>query len=305
MNKETEVRFSYFTLGHPLRPDIPLLWSNRRFCEWAKSAGYASCELVPFRGAVSDVFKYPVEVLTNLRELKSGHSVLNPYATVWKVLTRRQDPLRKERKFGLYNLALVNDKVSWLAFRKLQEANHGEFPVVVYPYQNGRDSYINKYLQTHPAVFNDGRSAEQLIEACKSGKYSGIVWDCYHALEATSRGIRPLLPWQESLMRFIDAGVLKEVHLQAGRGLENDPFINDFEWLRELRGWRPPGETELGQMVRIVKEYTSRQNVPFVIEVPMQALIEGGFVRARAILEPNLDQIKSAHAQIIDHVQRI
>ncbi|MGB6839336.1 MAG: hypothetical protein WBE27_03665, partial [Microgenomates group bacterium] len=78
MKHETEVRVSYSSLINPCRPDITLLWNNKRFVSWAKETGYQGLEFLPLRGTARDVIRNPINVLSNLPEIKSGHVFYNP-----------------------------------------------------------------------------------------------------------------------------------------------------------------------------------------------------------------------------------
>ncbi|MFH1971110.1 MAG: hypothetical protein ABIJ05_01870, partial [Patescibacteria group bacterium] len=203
--KEIDVRFSYASIGFPLRA---FTWSNTQFIDWAKETGYKSAEFLPFRFAASEVLISGVSVISSLNFIKSGHVVFNPYATVWSVLSKETDPLRKNVVLEKYNLAFVNANTAQKALKKLEE-NLQDFYIVTYPYEvSGKrpyGEYSNPVVQTHPAVFDDKSSAEDLIKLVKEGKYSGVAWDSFHALETTSDGTKPFRNWREVLHKLLEA----------------------------------------------------------------------------------------------------
>lgn len=302
MNKEIDVRFSYSSIVSPLRA---FTWNNGRFIGWSKEAGYTSTEFLPFRNAATEVLVKDIKVISSIKDVKSGHVVYNPYATVWSVLTRRTDPLRKNVPLGLYNLAFVDQKTSQKVLRKLEENLNG-FYVVTYPYEIGGKrpygEYQNPVVQTHPAVFNDETSAETLIKLVRAGKYSGVAWDIFHALESTGSGFKPFRNWKNSLHQLLDAGVINEIHIQAGRIREKYSPVPDMSWLKGMLGENPRYNNELGQMIRLVKEHDP--SIPFVIEINIGGLIKAGLLGNRSELSADLNKVKNIHSQLIDYVKR-
>lgn len=305
MKHETEVRVSYSSLINPCRPDITLLWNNKRFVSWAKETGYQGLEFLPLRGTARDVIRNPINVLSNLPEIKSGHVFYNPYATLWAICTRKPDPLRPGSKLAFYNIGMADAQTGQDALHKLEKA-FSEFPVVTYPYEtekgNPYGEYDNPWLQTHPAVFNDESDENDLIRLVKSGKYKGVVWDTFHALEQTSSGKRPLFNWNKSLGKLLEAGVVKEIHVQAARATEKYGKIPDLNWARDLTGEYPKYNNELGQMIKLVKKIDP--NIPFTVEITPQALYKAGILKPEAILRTAGD-LQTIHREIIDYIKRV
>lgn len=301
MAKESEVRFSYATLASPLRPDIAFFWKNNRFIEWGDKSGYSGAEFLPLRGAARDVIKNS-NVVASLKEIKTGHVALNPYATFWSILARKPDPLRSGKKLQFYNLGFAEPKTSIKALHKLEEV-FDDLPVVTYPSEVGGKNpygeYKNPWIQTHPAVFDDESTADDLITKVKKGKYSGVVWDTYHALEASNSGKRPFIDWPRALGKLLEAGVLREIHVQAGRIKESDPSINDLEWLRGMVG-DPNYNSELGHMIRFIKSFD--QNLPFVIEVHPYSLYQAGLIAKSSLLRTTGD-LQKVHQELIEFVK--
>ncbi|MDO8551750.1 MAG: hypothetical protein Q7S03_03685 [bacterium] len=305
MGQETDVRFAYTSLGDLHRPDIPWLWKNQDLIIWARDAGYQSVEFHSFRAAAQEVLKQDIEIVASLDKIKSGHVIFNPYATVWKVLARKQDPLRPGRKLDFYNLALASNKTAMKALHKLEEKVSGKFPVVTYPFEESGENPYGKYktplLQTHPSVFNDERTAEILTMLVKLGIYSGVVWDTVHALEATESGHRPLGDYRDSLVKLLEAGVIKEVHMQLGRTVHLDPFIDNLRWLKDATGESPRYNNDLGQMLRIVKEHDP--SIPIVIEVQISGLIQTGMLKLTDLLDPKLEAVAKIHQQLVHYAK--
>lgn len=300
--KETDIRFSYSSIGFPLRA---FTWSNGHFIEWAKETGYSSAEFLPFRNASTEVLIKNVNVITSINFVKSGHVVYNPYATIWSVLNRRTDPIRNNIPFGLYNLAFVERKNAQKVLSKL-EYSLNNFYVVTYPYEvNGikpYGEYVNPVVQTHPAVFNDTSTTDELINLVNRGKYSGVAWDTFHALETTADGTKPFRNWRVSLHKLLEANVIKEVHIQAGRIREKYSNVPDMSWLKGMTGENPKYNNELGQMIRIVKEHDA--SIPFVIEVNTGGLIKAGLLDEKTELSADINKIRHIHSQLIDYIKR-
>ncbi|KKR81430.1 MAG: hypothetical protein UU73_C0001G0090 [Candidatus Daviesbacteria bacterium GW2011_GWA1_41_61] len=252
------------------------------------------------------MLKTPLHVLKEWKEVRSGHVIFNPYATLGSVLKRKEDPLRPGEKLSFYNLLLAENAQAQKALHSLETAFRGNFPVVTYNYKvNGRKMYGNfrqPLLQTHPAVFNDESNAGDLIRQVQSQAAAGIVYDCYHAQEATKSGNRPLGDWKKSLGAFLEAGVLKEVHVQAGRVPHNDPTVPSFAWLREMVGTNPNYNTELGQMIRMVKD--AAPQTPFVVEITFDGLIKAGIVPATSVLG-RLHHFQDAYKELAHYVRSV
>lgn len=304
MSKEKDVRFSYSSIASPIRA---LTWTNGKYINWAKEAGYTSAEFFPFKGTSAEIMLQSAQVISSLKEIKSGHVVYNPHATNLSVLARKEDPLRKGVPFGLYNFAFVEQKTSQKVYERLERHLSDEFYVVTYPYEvdgkNPYGKYKNPVVQTHPAVFNDESTADNLIELVKKGVYRGVAWDTFHALEATNDGVKPLADWEDSLNKLLDAGVISEVHIQAGRVREKYSAVPDMSWLKGMTGESPEYNNELGKMLRLVKGHD--ETIPFVIEINTEGLAQAGMVGKMTPWFGNLDDVRDIHGQLIDYVKRV
>lgn len=304
MSKEVDVRFSYSSIAFPLRAFI---WKNSDYIRWAKETGYISSEFFPFRASANEIFVKNINVIASLDHIKSGHVVFNPYATTWSVLIRKEDRLRKGVPLGWYNLAFVENRVSIQALKKLDERLSSNFYVVTYPYDvNGVNlygSYKNQVLQTHPAVFNDKSTAEDIIELVKRDKYQGVAWDTFHALEAVQDGTKPLGDWKKSIGKLLEARVIKEIHVQAGRVREKYSPVPDMSWLHEMTGESPRYGNELGQMMKMVKEHD--KNIPFVIEINLEGLLKAGLIDKIPFFSRDLEKVQAIHRELIDYVKRV
>ena len=304
MEKEMDVRFSYSSIASPIRA---IAWNNGKYIDWAKDTGYTSVEFFPFKGTSTEIILQNAEVISSLNEIKSGHVVYNPYATNISVLARKEDPLRKGVPFGPYNLAFVNKKTSKKVYGRLEKHLSDEFYVVTYPYEVGGKipygKYKNPVVQTHPAVFNDESTADDLIELVNKGVYNGVAWDTFHALEATKDDVKPLANWEESLDKLLVAGVVSEVHVQAGRVREKYSAVPDMSWLKGMTGESPEYNNELGKMLRLVKSYD--ETIPFVIEINTEGLAQAGMVGKMTPWFGNLDDVRDIHGQLIDYVKRV
>jgi len=303
MSQERDIRFSYSAIAEPY---TAFFWGNRQFLSWAQKTGYSSAEYFPFRKAASEIISAQIDVALEACIVKSGHVRFNPYATVWRVLTRQKDPLRPRTPFGFYNLAFASPTTSIKSLQRLETSLGNNFSVVTYPHtMNGRSPYgeYNKpLLQTHPSVFKDSSTADDIIAQVGQGKYSGVVWDTYHALEEAHQGYAPLSNWRYSLSRFLEAGVLSEVHVQAGRTKERGHGVNDADWLRGMTGFNPDYNNELGQMIKMVAE--ANKATPLTIEVSLQAMTEAGLLKAPILSHHNLSEASKIHKELIDYVKR-
>lgn len=299
MSKESEVRFSYASL--PVWPVIAC-WNNKKITGLADRLSYDSVEFLPLKGAVKDVINN-VEVVASLEKIRSGHVHFNPYATSFRVLARKPDPLRPGKKLGLYNLVFTEPNTSIKALKTLERV-FADFPVVTYPYKvNGKSpygEYLKPWVQTHPAVFNDESTADDLIRQVRKGEYKGVVWDIYHALEATKSGKRPLKDWSTSLGKLLEAGVLREIHISPGRITEKDPSIDDIKWLRDLINH--DYDSDIGKMIRLVKD--SGQDIPFVVEISVLSLVKNRLASPEAALRTTAD-LQEIHGSIVDFIKRV
>jgi hypothetical protein len=310
MSPEIDVRFAYTSLGTKYRPDVPLYWTNEKILAWANIAGYTSAEFHPLRFASYEItdIKTPIRIFTDVMEVRSGHMRFNPYATTWEVVVRHEDKLRPGEKYALYNLAFAEPKKANQALHILQKEN-SRFPVVVYPDSEKRISdhgYFPAYVQTHPSVFNSELTVNDLIRHVKSGSLDGVVWDTYHALESTKAGNYPfggISGWREPLGKMLEAGIIKEMHVQIGRTTDSDPEIPSLRWLKDMTGTNPKYSNEIGKMIATVKDYDSQ--IPLVIEADIDGLIEAGIITKLSLLSPNLGTVTQAHRELIDYVKRV
>lgn len=302
---ESEVRLSYNSLINNIRPDISLLWSNRRYISWAKESGYSGVEFIPLRGAVRDILKNPIEVISTLPEIKTGHVFYNPYATFWSVIKREEDPLRPGTKLAYYNLLMADAHKGKEALHKLEDI-FNDFPVVTYPFmpKTGLNygTYSNPWMQTHPAVFNDASNEQDLIRLVRDGHYRGIVWDTFHAMEQTADGRRPLFDWEKSLRILLEAKVIREIHIQAARLTERYSKVPDFEWAKELTGIGKEGISQIGKLIKLVKKIDP--SIPFVVEIPPLGLYKAGIIKPTSLIS-TVGNLQQVHRKIIEYIKGI
>ncbi len=294
----TEVRFSYASLGSPQRPDIPLLWKNQKFIDWANKAGYDSTEFHPFRAVTREINKL-TRTPNYLPMISSGHVIPNPYANWPDVIKRKPDPLRPNHKLGFYNLAYAPNIEAITALTRLERLKEPDlFPIVTYPYtlegQQPYGDFTTSLIQAHPSVFDDERSLPEIASHSKDG----IVLDIYHALEATSTGNRPLKDWKE-YPKLIAENV-KIVHLQVSRVTENDPTIPSERWLKDMTNGI--FDSEIGHTISFIKKHNP--TVPFVIEVTLEGLIKAKIAK-RTDLLLNLDNPQIIHTHLISFIKEI
>lgn len=311
MSQEIEVRFPYTALGTPLRPDIPLLRDNQYFLEWAENTGYNSVEFHALRGVTRDILRKPPDEVAKMTGIKSGHVLFNPFTnsvleTILAVFTRRQDPLRPKEKFNPLVLAFAEWPKAAAALRKLEASKFpDDFHIVTYPYKKSGNNPFGDYhhplIQIHPEAFNDTRDAEDFIADIASGKYEGMVWDTYQALGATDSGLRPLQPWEKSLPKLLEAGVIKEVHVQAGRTVYIDHAVPSLTWLRSMVA--PNHNSELGKMIKMVKAADSA--IPFVTEITLDGLVAAGLIKKSDILDPSLTKVMQVYRSLLDYIRRV
>lgn len=299
---EVDVRFPYTALWYDANPQIASTWGNNDYIDWALSVGYNSVELHCLNSVAEEILQLSINEIRAMAHIKSGHAIYNPYATREKVINGDMDPLRPSEKLARYNLMLAELKDSLDVFQKLEQAFGVEFPVVTYPCEvNGKNpygEYSYPLLQTHPAVFNDESTADDLIKLVRSNKYKGIVWDIYHASEATSSGLRPLANWREALPKLLEADVLKEVHVQAGRIHHNDLSVPSIEWLLEMVNQKPNYNTALGQMIKLIKQYNLQ--IPFVVEISIDGLIKAGLIKKNF----TLDEVGLLHQKLVNYIRK-
>lgn len=304
--RSCEVRLPYTALVTKFRPDMPLLWKNNQYIRWAQDTGYDGVEFHGLRPCVREVLSLPDNELKRKNEIKSGHVIFNPYANLKSILLRNSDPLRPGEKIAFYNLFLADNARAIAALHKLERVLAGNFPVVTYPYEVSGVHPFGEYrvslIQTHPAVFNDESTAEDFIQAVKAEKCAGIVWDTYHALEKTTSGNRPLADWRRSLTKLLEAGAVGEVHVQAGRIFHNDPSVPSLEWLKGMTGGNPQYNSELGQMIRLVK--SANPSIPFVVEISIESLLKAGILTT-ALLFLKPEQVKAVYRELQDYVRRV
>ncbi|OGE27415.1 hypothetical protein A2867_02530 [Candidatus Daviesbacteria bacterium RIFCSPHIGHO2_01_FULL_40_11] len=247
-----------------------------------------------------------------MTQIRSGHVLFNPFSsslpeTLWAVLSGKQDPIRPKEKFNPLVLAFAEGPRTSLALHKLENAKASEdFFIVVYPYKSTRRNPFGTYrktlIQTHPEAFNDASDAQDFIADINAGRSTGMVWDTYQALGATDSGLRPLQPWEESLPKLLEAGVVKEVHIQAGRTVYIDCTIPSMTWLRNMAG-TPNHNTELGKMIRMVK--ASNPKIPFVVEVTLDGLVAARLINKTDLLDPNLGKAKKVYRALADFIKLV
>jgi len=302
MEGKRDIRFSYSAIAEPISA---LFWNNRQFLQWGREAGYNSAEFFPFARAAVEIVTLNIEAISDFSEIRSGHVRYNPYATFWKVITRQEDPLRPGTPLGLYNLAFANQETSLAALQRLEEVLVN-FQVITYPHevcgQNPYGQFANPLLQTHPAVFSDTSNAEALIKQVREGKYRGIVWDTFHALEEATPGHTPLKPWQPTLEKLLAAGVVSEIHAQVGRVKEKYTEVGDQDWLTGMTGENPNYNSELAQMLKIVKAYDP--GIPLTIEIGLEGLVKAGVIKKSRFMHDAIPQAQEIHKQLIDYVKR-
>lgn len=287
---------------------------NKTLIKWTEHTGADKMEWIAAGkgplGPTQEVLVKPVAALQKIfgERLGGGHVIFNPYATVWNILERRQDPLRPNEKIAVYNMLLSKQEISEEALHKLNEVNKGNFPVVVYPRFKGRNifgQYLNMRYQTHPAVFNDYSNADGIVRSVENGEYSGVCVDLYHFQEATDRGFRSFGATESELKRTLETfqkhGVLKELHVQPGRrehvdkriGSDNDLFsIFDGSY----------GKSQLGRFLTFLVRDLGFMG-PYTLEIDPRSLVK--IYGKGVLLPPELGgSMVEAQSAAVDYVRR-
>lgn len=287
---------------------------NKTLVKWTEASQADKMEWIAAGkgplGPTHDVLVTPVAGLQKIfgERLGGGHVIFNPYASVWNILGRREDPLRPNKKIAVYNMLLAKQKVSEQALHKLNEVNNGKFPVVVYPPFKERNifgEYDNMRYQTHPAVFNDIRSADRIVKAVKEGDYSGVCVDLYHFQEATDRGVRPFGVIEDELKitleTFRKEGVLKEIHLQPGRIEGVDKRINSGNDLSAMFN-DDYTKSRLGRLLAFLVRDLGFMG-PYTLEIDPRSLVK--FYGKGVFYPPSLGgSMLEAQGAAVDYVRR-
>jgi hypothetical protein len=177
---------------------------------------------------------------------------------------------------------------------KIQEIVGKKLDIVLYPKTNpleeaelGRHSDFgeNTYQPTRGVMEMWGvNTIDEMIQKGKELGYTGIAYDTSHA--------RTIPNWQEHLPYLLEQGVIKEIHLAAGR--TDMGYEGTVEELGDLLyGTR---KTELSQMLQVIKDSGWKGRV--VTEIPIGALKaltkRGVFVTLKQLIED--------HRRIVDNV---
>lgn len=126
MERTIEVRLPYAALITPFRPDIPLLWKNDHYLEYAKEIGCDGAEFHCFRPVVREVLSLKKEELKEKAGIKSGHVISNPYSTFWSVISRRQNPISPKEKLAFHTLLHAENIPAQRALHKLEKVFESE-----------------------------------------------------------------------------------------------------------------------------------------------------------------------------------
>lgn len=304
-----EVSLSTADLAHPLIP-YSIILPNRWTLNWAEKTGYDKVEWLPLIGPELEVRVKRMQTLGQLFKdrLSSAHVKFDPEATLFRVLTRRKNPLVPGEKLGFFDLAFADTKHAEKSLQKLEQVFDGKLPVVTYlPFQ-GRPDYHGKYqtpvVQPHIPFGEDKKTtAYEIVRLVEEGKYAGIWLDLYHIREATRNGERPFAPWQKTIETMLP--YIKGVHFQAGRTVYADPEINSMGELKAIFGNHPNYNTELGRMLRMLKE--GGFSGPVVVEITLESLIKiAGFKKVLGNpFDLRLENLQELHREIIDYIKRV
>ena len=163
----------------------------------------------------------------------------------------------------------------------------------------------DQYLQTHPAIYDDLRTPEEIIHAIQAGSYSKVCVDTYHFQEATSSGVRPFGDNEKELFETLDAfhkaGVLGEVHVQPGRLLHLDSVLDTQTDLLGMFGENPDYTTPLGRMLRHLIHDLGFMG-PFTYEVDPRVLVK--VYGKKVLLPPDAGKLLEALGAGIDYIRR-
>ncbi len=180
---------------------------------------------------------------------------------------------------------------------KLQEIVGRKLDIVLYPkdssseeVQLGRhtDFGENTYQPTRDVMKMWGvKTIDEMLRKGESLGYTGITYDTAHS--------RTLSPWQEHLPDLLERGIVKEIHLSAGRiDMGYDNAIAELSDL--LFGTR---HTELLQMLQTIKDSGWQGRV--VTEIPIGAI---KVLKKRGpIITPK--QMMDDHRRIVDNASAI
>lgn len=281
--------------------------SNQRLAGWVKEASYndgvewIGLGLRDFPlGPTHEIKVKSLEVLSEITpDIKSAHATFNPYATFWGIVARQPDRLVPEKPYPPFLLALASNNASQEAIKKLEKLKE-DLRVVTYSALHGEDiwgQYRHPLIQTGGFIY-DKLTPREIIEQVRKGIYDGVCVDLTHMREQASDGTYPFLPWQETLEKFWQAGVLTEVHVQAGRPKEEERG-GQFDNFEELKAFLSGTNyrTELDQMVRFLKQLGFRG--PYVTEINPLALR-----RLKGVKELRPHNLIEIHQEIVDHVKR-
>lgn len=293
---------------------------NRSLVDWVEKSGGDKMEWIAAGpilkgipiGPTHEVLVKPVSALRQIfaEKLGNGHQAFHPLVDFSGIMLRKEDPLEGGAISPMYGI-LATEATSARALEKLTEVKRGDFPIVVNPPVHGTEYFDAKippkrrYLQMCPAIFNDGRTPEEIISAVKNGVYGGVVFDTYHAGGETKRGFRPVGPEENALFtaveKFHQAGVLKEVHFQPGRVMTADASSDRASELNTILRENPHYDTLQGRLLRFMINDLEFRG-PYTTEIDPRAL---GKVLGNDIwLRPPGNKMFNAQAAVVDYIRR-
>lgn len=260
------------------------------FIDIASESGYSGLEYHPLKGIPGISINHGK--ISEPDKIKSLHEGFRGEKTIFDALRHPNKALALQAY-----MALPYGPTSVRELDRLQEIVGKKLDIVLYPKTTlfdeaalGRHTNFgeNTYQPTKEVMEMWGvTTIDEMIKKGESLGYTGITYDTSHS--------RTISPWQEHLPQLLEQGVIKEVHLSAGR--TDMGYAKTVEELGDLLFGTK--KTELLQMLQAIKDSDWQGRV--ITEIPINAIKD---VRKRgAIVTPK--QMIDDHRRIVDNTGAI
>jgi len=260
------------------------------FVDVASESGYSGLEYHPLKWRPGISINHGR--ISEPDKIKSLHEGFRGEKTILDTLKHPHKVLALQAYMTLpYGPASVEE------LNRLQEIVGRKLDIVLYPKADsleeaglGRhtDFGENTYQPTSGVMRMWGvNTINEMLEKGESRGYTGLTWDTAHS--------KTLSPWQENLPYLLEKGVIKEIHLSAGRtDMDYEGTVGELGDL--FYGTR---KTELPQMLETIKSSGWKGRV--VTEIPIGAIKD---LRKRGpIITP--EQMIEDHKRIVDNASAI